>query len=246
MTIASLELLAHRTWPCRTEDRLGDWILRAADGFTRRANSCLALGDAGVALHEALERVEQWYRERELEPCFKIVPGADPRLDPLLQERGWEIVTPSRTLIRAIGPDLPAPGADFFGTRLPDPDWLRTVSLWDGESPDKARRHAELALRVPSAGYLRWLTSAGTQAVGMVALEDQNSFLYDVVVHPDRRGRGIGRAFCSAALSWSAQTGARSMALQVLESNTVARALYASLGFIDHHPYHYRVASNAA
>ncbi len=240
MTIASLELLAHRTWPCRTEDRLGEWILRAADGFSRRANSALALGDPGAPLEAAVERVERWYGEREVEPCFKIVAGADPRLDPLLHDRGWEIVTPSRTLIRDLAPHLPAPGAEFLPSRNPDADWLRTVSLWDGESADKARHHAELARRVPSAGFLRWQISGEILAVGMVALDGPDSFLYDVVVHPDHRGRGIGRAFCTAALWWSAQTGARSMALQVLESNTAARALYASLGFADHHGYHYR------
>jgi GNAT superfamily N-acetyltransferase len=243
MTIASLELLAHRTWPCRIEDRLGDWILRAADGFTRRANSCLPLGEPGIPFHDAVAHVERWYRQRGLEPCFKIIPGADAQLDPLLQARGWTIATPSRTMVRDLGPDLPKPAAEFFASRAPDPDWLNTVSLWDGESADKARHHAELARRVPSAGYLRWLTSAGILAVGMVALEGDNSFLYDVVVRPDHRGHGIGRAFCTAVLSWSAHTGARSMALQVLESNTVARALYTSLGFIDHHRYHYRVGA---
>ena len=34
-----------RPGPPRTQDRLGDWLLRAADGWTGRANSALPLGD---------------------------------------------------------------------------------------------------------------------------------------------------------------------------------------------------------
>lgn len=243
MTIVSIELLAHRTWPCRVEDKLGDWVLRAADGFTRRANSCLPIGHSGLPLSDAVAGVEAWYRDHGLEPCFKIVPNADPRLDPLLRERGWTVATPSRTLIRELGPHWPAPAAELSPSPVPDREWLATVSAWDGESEEKARRHAELVQRVPSAGFLRWRTSDGIAAVGLVALDGAASFLYDVVVHPDRRGLGIGRAFCTAVLSWSAHHGARSMALQVLESNDVARALYASLGFVDHHAYHYRVSA---
>lgn len=241
MKIAELELLAHRTWPCRQESTLGAWTLRTADGFTRRANSCLPIGNPSMPITDAVDQVESWYRDRRIEPCFKILPGIDPELDALLASQGWTVATPSRTLLRKLVDAGSAPAAELSASAIPDVDWLRTVSLWDGESPDKSRRHAELAMRVQSAGFLRWTTSEGVLAVGLVAMDGLDSFLYDVVVHPERRGRGVGRSFCLAAMAWAAQCGIRSMALQVLESNTVARALYASLGFTEHHPYHYRI-----
>lgn len=237
-----IELLAHRTWPSREEERRGDWLLRAADGFTRRANSCLAIGDPGAPLDQAVDRVESWYRSRDLEPCIKIAPGAADGLDSLLESRGWSVATPSLVLFRKLGQDLTKLPPEVSVSAIPDSDWLRTVSLWDNESPDKSRRHAELAMRVHSGGFMRWTTTEGILAVGLVSMDGMDSFLYDVVVHPERRGRGIGRAFCNAAMSWAAQCGTRTMALQVLESNLAARHLYASLGFAEHHPYHYRVA----
>lgn len=243
MPIHSLELLAHRTWPSRVEEGLGDWLLRAADGFTRRANSCLTIGDPGMPLDQAIDRAEAWYRSRDLEPCVKIVPGSPSALDSLLESRGWAIATPSLTLVRELGQDHAKLPPEVSVSAIPDSDWLRTVSLWDGEPPDKALRHAELAMRVHSGGFLRWTTAEGILAVGLVSMDGMDSFLYDVVVHPERRGHGIGRAFCNAAMSWAAQCGTRTMALQVLESNLVARRLYESLGFAEHHPYHYRVAA---
>jgi ribosomal protein S18 acetylase RimI-like enzyme len=239
-TIAGIELLAHRTWPCAKTAQVGEWVLRAAGGFTRRANSCLPLGDPGLPLGEAVDRVESWYRSESVEPCFKILPGTAPELDLLLQDRGWSVATPSRTLSRPLRDVPESIPPELSASAIPDADWLRTVSLWDSESPEKARLHAELALRIPSAGFLRWTVPAGLVAVGLVALEGSESFLYDVVVHPEVRGKGIGRAFCQAAISWAAACGTGRMALQVLESNVAARALYASLGFLETHAYHYR------
>lgn len=241
-SVEDIERLAHRTWPCRAQEMLGDWILREASGFTRRANSCLAIGDPGMALGCAVDRVEAWYRTKELEPCIKITPASHLELDGLLEKRGWNIATPTRTLVRELEPELPPPPAELVASAIPDTDWLRTVSLWDSESSEKARQHAELALRISSAGYLRWKTERGVLAVGLVALVGSESFLYDVVVHPEARGQGVGRAFCRAAIAWSASCGSRTMALQVLDSNLVARGLYASLGFSESHPYHYRIA----
>lgn len=239
---AALEDLAHRTWPCRKVEKMGDWVLREADGFTRRANSCLPLGDCGLQLEDSVAHVESWYRSRDLEPCIKITPGAPAGLDNLLGEKNWHIATPSLVMTRKIGQESGQIPSELSASAIPDSDWLRTVSLWDGETPDKVLRHRELAQRIHTAGFLRWTTPEGILAVGLVAMDGMDSYLYDVVVHPERRGRGIGHAFCRAGMDWAASCGTRTMALQVLESNTVGQKLYAELGFEVHHRYHYRVA----
>lgn len=241
--VAELELLAHRTWPCRKDEKLGDWVLREADGFTRRANSCLAIGDAALALTDSVATVEDWYRSRELEPCFKITSAAPDGLDDLLGDKGWNLATPSIVMTRKLGQESSTLPSELSASAIPDSDWLRTVSLWDGENADKSRRHRELAQRIHTAGFLRWTTSEGLLAIGLVAMDGIESYLYDVVVHPERRGRGIGRAFCQAAMDWAASCGTRFMALQVLETNTAGQKLYGSLGFQEHHRYHYRVAA---
>ena len=45
--------------------RLGEWVLRAADGVTQRANSVWPRGTAAEPL-DALREAMQWYRKRRL------------------------------------------------------------------------------------------------------------------------------------------------------------------------------------
>ncbi len=61
---------------------------------------------------------------------------------------------------------------------------------------------------------------------------DRFGEIYVVAVHPDFRGRGLGRMMVLHGLDALRRKGVTSATLFVDESNTAARALYASLGFV--------------
>jgi GNAT superfamily N-acetyltransferase len=93
-TIIGLERVAAAHWRGTEEEWLGDWLLRAAEGFTGRANSALPLGDPGLPLDEALDAVTAWYRARGLPPMIVIPAALEPSsasqaLDSQLAERQW-------------------------------------------------------------------------------------------------------------------------------------------------------------
>src|SRR6266540_116543 len=109
--IAALERVAAKGWPAPDTAMLGDWLLRAAEGWTNRANSVLPLGDPGVPLPEALEHVHEWYADRGMKPRFAVpLPGFD-LLERELAGRGWRR---THTVLVQTGP-LPSatPGADL-------------------------------------------------------------------------------------------------------------------------------------
>ena len=56
-------------------------------------------------------------------------------------------------------------------------------------------------------------------------------YLAELYVVPARRGSWMGRALMDAAMDLARETGADYMDLNTAETDTVARALYESLGF---------------
>ncbi len=73
-----------------------------------------------------------------------------------------------------------------------------------------------------------WVASLDGEVVGFVAYADAElTWLY---VHPDRQGRGVGRALLRHALAHARSEGAGRVETTVLDGNR-ARALYESEGF---------------
>ena len=86
----------------------------------------------------------------------------------------------------------------------------------------------------------------GEQATGLVAIEDGKLLGYvgmicvldegqiiNVATHPDARRRGVGRALMSAIEQLAKDKGIVFLSLEVRESNSAARSLYSSLGWVE-------------
>jgi hypothetical protein len=76
--VEDLERAAALHWQAPETEPLGEWRLRAAAGFTGRANSALPVGDPGLPLPEAVAAVEDWYRRRDLRPMIVLPQGPVP------------------------------------------------------------------------------------------------------------------------------------------------------------------------
>lgn len=94
--------------------------------------------------------------------------------------------------------------------------------------------HVQLNAETGSKGFV-WLDDGCV--VGNLSLRAATSgatrgkLIGNVVVHPDYRGRGIGRALMQAALESVRTQGGRWVGLEVRADNLVACQLYKSLGF---------------
>ncbi|MFC9298560.1 GNAT family N-acetyltransferase [Streptomyces sp. NPDC057011] len=241
---ASFEELARvaaRSWQPLESERLGEWTLRAAAGFTRRANSVLPLGDPGIPLDDALARVTSWYAERGLPAYVQAATGAVGTQELLIAElerRGWAAEVSAEVRIGALAPvgDVDAPEAGAVRlTRTPDEDWLgRYGKVTD---PDLARR-------MLVAGPSVWFASlAGGRAIGRCVVDGRWAGFAAVTVDPGRRREGLATAVMAALARRALEEGASAAWLQVETDNEGARGLYDGLGFATHHSYHhYRAA----
>jgi GNAT superfamily N-acetyltransferase len=243
--IAAVEWAAASTWPAPTRERLGDWLLRAADGWTARGNSALPLGDPGMPLPAAIDRVTDWYAALHLRPAVSLPLPVCRGVHEEVLSRGWDpwpttlVQTAPLDILRATAPardDLPPVAL----SDRPSPAWLATVAGRKGTLPASAYRLLTEAPQVRFAEVYPDEPAGDRLAAlgrGAVSADGQWLVLSLIEVTPDHRRRGLARHVARALADWAAQLGARRAALQVLEENTAALNLYGQLGFTTHHAY---------
>lgn len=78
----------------------------------------------------------------------------------------------------------------------------------------------------------RVVLDAGPVAFTLVARRGEAAWIGGMGTVPAARRRGLGRRALEAAMGAAAQTGARTVSLEVLEANAPARTLYEALGFV--------------
>ncbi|MFI9188430.1 GNAT family N-acetyltransferase [Streptomyces californicus] len=241
---ASFEELAAvtaRAWQPVESEPLGDWRLRAAGGFTRRANSALPLGDPGLPAGEALDRVRAWYAERGLPPYVQTATGAAGTQELLcaeLERHGWRREVTAQVRIAALAPvgDGAADIAAVRLTRAPDAAWLARYQRFSTPGPH--------VLRVLESGPSVWFATVvgdgdAPDAIGRCVVDGRWAGFMAVEVAPEQRRRGLATAVMTALARRALDEGASAAWLQVEEENEGARALYDGMGFALHHSYHH-------
>jgi ribosomal protein S18 acetylase RimI-like enzyme len=243
--ICDLEVIAAKGWRAPEEERLGGWLLRAAQGFTGRANSALAAGEPGIPLAEAVPAVRRWYEERELPPMVAVPyplgrPG-DSDTDRFLGQHGWGMWADLAVVMTAPAAAMARPQlAERVDTHpAPTQAWLDHYHH-RGQRLRPVARH--LLMSAPFQAFASIRRDGGIVAIGRVAVADGWGGLTAVEVHPGHRRTGLATAITAALAAAAAGQGAASLYLQVAAGNQAARELYARAGFTDHHGYHYRVA----
>ncbi|MFE3141756.1 GNAT family N-acetyltransferase [Streptomyces scopuliridis] len=247
---ASFEELAGvcaRSWQPVESEPLGEWRLRAASGFTRRANSVLSLGDPGVELDEALTRVRRWYEERGLPPYVQAATGAEgtqERLCAELERRGWRPEVTAEVRIAALAPlgDRDADVSRVVLGRGVDETWLRRYQRSGVPGPH--------VLHVLNSGPSVWFATVPGEpgedgepgvpaAIGRCVVDGRWAGFMAVEVDPACRRQGLATAVMTALARRALEEGASAAWLQVESDNDGARALYEAMGFAIHHRYHH-------
>jgi len=72
---------------------------------------------------------------------------------------------------------------------------------------------------------------AGVEGPDYMALRGPAGVLYDIIVDPTHRGRGVGRMLLGATIAELEQRGAPRVVLSTAERNEAAQRLFASAGF---------------
>ncbi len=233
-----LEIRCSRAWPPLAEAQLGEWVLRWAGGFTGRANSVLAVGDAGRPVREALDAVCDFAHDRGIPPMAQVVRDS-PNEHAIVAE-GWVEAKRHRRgheVVVLTAPLAAAPAADGVTVSDEPSDAWWELTLGPGEDSPAARQ----VLTGGKVGYGVATLDGVTAGVVRGALVDSWLHVGRLEVAPAFRRRGLASALMAALGAWGVEHGAGRAVLQVAEGNEGALALYAGLGYVPHHRYRYWV-----
>lgn len=233
--IIELERVADQAWPAPEVQRLGEWRLRAASGWTNRANSALPLGEAGCSLEEAVRACVAFYTARGLPPKITVPLPVRRDVARHLEGAGW-VAQPTVLVQTAPIASILRGGANSITLYERPPSDFRAVVAARKEGLPAAADHVLTA--VPAVRFAIAADPTGALlATARGAVVEGWLHLGLVEVLPHARRQGLGRAVSAALARWAHGIDATRVVLQVERHNEPAVRLYESLGFRTHHTY---------
>lgn len=252
-----LEKLMAKGWPALDRGGLGDWVLRASEGFTGRANSALVVGDPSLPLDKAIDFVEKWYSDRGRPTVFQVhgergfvveaLPVAAALLDRGYAVGGgrddWQRVVIMTGLSAAV-PPLTEASAPVVADAELKMDWLQAYAEQRSIVPG-----ATEAVLTGSDGQLFLSVndpdSNRIVAVARMAIHPGWAGIFGLWVHPDHRRKGLATTLVSAVAMVARENNMPAIYLQVSADNTDGVAFWEGLGFGVHHEYTYLTRPSA-
>jgi GNAT superfamily N-acetyltransferase len=254
----TIEELSLSGWPALQTVVYDGWILRFAEGHTKRSNSVNPLYPSSIGIDEKIDECEAAYSARGLPTIFKILGCPEQAsLDAALAERGYARIdeTAVRTLEldgRSLGGEAAGAGPESRGgparagavvsiESAITPAWIggycSCSRIW-AKREIIGRMLANAAPGIAAASARD--EGGGIVACGYGAIERGWVGIYDIVVKEERRRKGLGEAIMRSILGEAARRGAARAYLQVVSGNASAERLYGRLGFEEKYRYWYR------
>ncbi|MBN1991526.1 MAG: GNAT family N-acetyltransferase [Anaerolineae bacterium] len=241
--IHTIEEYSLNAWPCLQQILYDGWILRFANGYTKRANSVNPIYSGAQDVDQKIQRCRQIYLAQNLPSIFRITPLADPpNLDNLLAELGFskQSVTSVQTLDLTACPTVETTAFQFWPEF--SPEWGQIFSGLNGHLEQQRVKHqAILRQIVPEKCFAVLANQGQIIACGLGVLEADHLGLFDILTAPGERRKGWGRELMLNILHWGKKKGAKKAYLGVEMANEPALNFYQKLGFAEVYRYWYRI-----
>lgn len=227
-------------WPSVTTLVSEDCVLRFAQGYSGRANAISALKPETRLSSGFLDWAEALYRAEGLPPCVRVTPLMAAGTQAMLTARGYRVRDRSTGMIATLMPFARLPGeAGLNHSPVASADWVRGISaLQSGTKKDADDALMAIVSRVKLPASFATLSHDGRAiGYGMTVIERGMAELGAIILAPEARGKGLGRALVAGLMRFAYENDAGQAYLQVEQGNAVAITLYESLGLAPIYDY---------
>jgi GNAT superfamily N-acetyltransferase len=222
------------------------WVLRFADGYTKRANSINPIHCSTYDLSAKIEHCEKIYTANHLPTTYKITPFVQPaHLDRTLEEMGYSLIDTTSVqtlkLDRISEPALTSVIIEEDINAVWREDFCRLNHVKPGDKNVLERMLSNIKTK---KGFISLYYEEQVIACGLGVIEREYIGLYDIVTDIQYRNRGLGEQMILNLLKWGKANGAQYSYLAVVANNAPARRLYSKIGYSEVYKYWYRVKDN--
>ena len=237
-----IEEAALNAWPALQTLIYDGWLLRFANGYTKRANSATPLYAGSRPLAEKIAYCEKLYQQQRQPVIFRLpsfVEGVDD-LDEALAAKGYQRL--DETLVQVSNLDWAAyTQSERAYDMLYADHWL---PAYDGMAQERldSGAHERILRAILSPTCYLIVMDGQTVACGLGVYDRGYVGLFDIVTDAAHRRQGYGEEVVSSLLAWGQEAYDASYAyLQVMADNAPAISMYAKFGFETCYRYWYRV-----
>lgn len=243
MDSRSIEKLSLNHWPSLSTLVYDGWLLRFANGYTKRANSISPIYGSTYDLQRKMDDCEKMYRDQRLPVIYKITPFVHPvNLDEVLGERGYSQLDITSVQVLDLEHVRQPQLQGVKVSEEADPAWIHAFCAINRVKEEHKATMVTMLGNIKARKAMISLYADGRAiACGCGVLERGYMGLFDIVTDPDYRNQGYAEQMILHLLQWGKQHGARHSYLAVVANNAPARRLYEKLGYTEIYRYWYRV-----
>ncbi len=241
--LQNIEELSLNAWPSLQTVFYDGWILRFAQGYTRRSNSINPIYPSRIDPAQKIAFCELLYRQNHLPVIFKLAGQDESRqLDTFLRDEGYQDEAYTSVQVADLGDFKTGEiGAIEINAEL-DPKWEEVFSRIHLLENNQRKIHQRMLLSIiPTKAFVSIRKRGQIIGCGLGVLQGTYLGIFDIVIDHEQRGQGYGEALMRGLMAWGKSGGAHSAYLQVMLDNSPALSLYQKLGYHEAYQYWYRV-----
>ena len=238
-----IEELSINAWPSIQTILYDGWILRMANGYTKRANSInLLYASSKINLEEKIEYCRNLYSQNNLPAIYKLVECDEHKIiDNELETLGYEKLDITSVQICN---NLKILDNNFEKIIISDNftnEWVNGFIECNNIKPEYTET-LKIMLKNTMGNKIIIAKKINDEIIGCGYGVIENGYIgiFDIVVKESRRGKGYGKEIVQTILSEAGKIRVEKSYLQVVNNNVIAKNIYKKLGYEEKYKYWYR------